>query len=72
MPIQDVLPSIGGFENDMSNRMAAMETAARQNHVYVNQFAQTIAAMAATVEFERQRNSVLEGRMDEYQRLGST
>ena len=52
MPIQDVLPSIGGFENDMSNRMATMDTAVRQNHVYVNQLAQTISALAFTVEFE--------------------
>ena len=29
MPIQDTAPSLGGFENDISNRMAAIETAAR-------------------------------------------
>ena len=70
MPIQDVLPSLGGFENDMSNRMATMETAARQNHVYVGQLAKTIAALSASLEFERRRDCVLEGRMDEYQRIG--
>ena len=47
-----------------------METAFRQNHVYPNNLAQTVQASIATVEFERQRYSFLEGRMDEYQRLG--
>ena len=61
---------MGGFENDIGNRMSAMEPAMRENHAYVSRLAQTIQALSDTVEFERQRNAVLEGRMDEYQRLG--
>ena len=69
-PIQDSHPSIGGFENDISNRMAAAELQLRPNHNYVNQMANTIKALTDTVEFERRRNDMLEHRMDEYQRLG--
>ena len=49
--------------------MAAIETAARQNHDYVSRLTQTVQALTTTVDYERQRNRVLEGRMDEYQRL---
>ena len=69
-PIQDSLPSIGGFEHDISNRVAAAELQLRQNHAYVSQMANTFQALRDTVEFERRRNDMLEHRMDEYQRLG--
>ena len=70
MPIQDVLPTLGGFENDVSNRIATLELMARQNHVYVGQLAQTIQGLTVSLEFERQRNGMLETRMDEFQRFG--
>ena len=35
MPMQEALPTLGGFENDMSTRLATLELAARQNHHYV-------------------------------------
>ena len=72
MPVQDVAPppSLGGFENDISNRLVAIETAARKNHDYVGRLARTVQSLLKTVDFEQQHNKVLEGRMDEYQRLG--
>ena len=70
MPIQDTTPTLGGFENDMSNRVATLALTARQNHSYAGQFAQTIQGITTSLELERQRNNVFETRMDEFQRLG--
>ena len=69
-PVQSQSPSIGGFEHDMANRMAAMEAHARQNHDYVGQLASTIQGLMASVEYERRRGDHLEVRMNEFQRLG--
>ena len=69
-PVQDNLPTTGGFENDISNRVAATKHQLRQNHVYVSQMANTLQALRDSVEYERRRSDMLEHRMEEYQRLG--
>ena len=57
------------LESGLNSRVQLLEYQAQQNHVYVGQLARALEGLKASLEFEQQRNAVLEGRMDEHQKL---
>ena len=57
------------LENGIGARVLLLEQQAQQNHVYVGRLAMAIEGMKANLEFEQQRNAMLEGRLDEHQKM---
>ena len=57
------------LENGMGARVLLLEQQALQNHASVGRLAMVIEGLKTNLDWEQQRSAMLEGRMDEYQKM---